>query len=408
MYTVVCGCGVWVFECMDVVFGCMNVMSRCFYKHETPVRASIHGLNLSTTNSFSRLSAHCCFHRLTKMGSELSADELALYDRQLRVWGAEGQNRIKHASILLINMNGVGTEIVKNLTLSGVGSLELWDDGVVSESDLSAQFFLSEDDLGRQKLPCVEPRVRDMNPRVHLSINTSKVQFTKDRDLDYFKKFQLVIGNNLTALQLLELNEITRALEISLHVTSTHGLYGFMFNDLIVDITTYTRKKMPVSRKTGAFSANREITKVTSNFDKDKNEAVEHFTVKSTFKKFIDTLQSKNLTTLTKRQRKNVSPLLPIFISIAELELTNVELTVESLKQKVSDITTRLGINDITDETISAKVLNSLHVEISPVAAILGGALAQDVINMLSKKEQPINNWLILNGDNFTMPIYEL
>ncbi|CEP24754.1 unnamed protein product [Cyberlindnera jadinii] len=342
------------------------------------------------------------------MGSELSADELALYDRQLRVWGAEGQNRIKHASILLINMNGVGTEIVKNLTLSGVGSLVLWDDGVVSESDLSAQFFLSEDDLGRQKLPCVEPRVRDMNPRVHLSINTSKVQFTKDRDLDYFKKFQLVIANNLTALQLLELNEITRALEISLHVTSTHGLYGFMFNDLIVDITTYTRKKMPVSRKIGAFSANREITKVTSNFDKDKNEAVEHFTVKSTFKKFIDTLQSKNLTTLTKRQRKNVSPLLPIFISIAELELTNVELTVESLKQKVSDITTRLGINDITDETISAKVLNSLHVEISPVAAILGGALAQDVINMLSKKEQPINNWLILNGDNFTMPIYEL
>jgi ubiquitin-like 1-activating enzyme E1 A len=342
------------------------------------------------------------------MAIELSADELALYDRQLRVWGAEGQNHIKNASVLVINLNGVGTEIVKNLTLSGIGSIELWDHGVVCESDLSAQFFLNEDDLGKLKLPCVEARVKDMNPRVALTINTNPVRFSKENDLEYFKKFRLVIANNLPAHQLLELNEITRELKISLHVTSSHGLFGFMFNDLLVDITTYKKKKMPISRKVGPISKNQEIIKITTSFDKEKSEALEHITIKSSFKKFTDAIQSQNLTSLTRKQKKKVTPLLSIFISLHELQLAGSELTAESLKSTSASIQSRLGLNEIVDDSYFTSVIESLDAEISPVAAILGGALAQDVINFLSKKESPINNLLILDGDKFTMPIYEL
>lgn len=342
------------------------------------------------------------------MTSELTADELALYDRQLRVWGAEGQNKIKNASVLVINLNGVGTEVVKNLTLSGVGSMEIWDDGIVNESDLSAQFFLSEDNLGHLKLPCVKQRIQDMNPRVSLTVNTTAVSFSKQNDLEYFKKFNLVIANNLTAKQLIELTEITRELEISLHFTNTHGLYGFMFNDLLVDISTYTKKKMPIARKLGAISKNQEIIKLSSSFNKEANEAQEHFTVKSSFKPFNEAINSTNLKTLTRKQKKNVSPLLSIFIAMHELELEESELALESLQERTSIVSQRLGLNPITDDFYLTTILQSLHTEISPVAAILGGALAQDVINMLSKKELPINNCLILDGDKFTMPIYEL
>ena len=79
----------------------------------------------------------------------LSADEMAQYDRQIRLWGAEAQQRIRSANILLISLRALGTEIAKNLTLAGVQSLTIIDDDVVVEEDLGAQFFVREEDIGK-------------------------------------------------------------------------------------------------------------------------------------------------------------------------------------------------------------------------------------------------------------------
>ncbi|KAI7609778.1 hypothetical protein KC319_g20810, partial [Hortaea werneckii] len=55
----------------------------------------------------------------------LSADEIALYDRQIRLWGAQAQERIRSANILLVSLRALGTEIAKNLTLAGISSLTI-------------------------------------------------------------------------------------------------------------------------------------------------------------------------------------------------------------------------------------------------------------------------------------------
>lgn len=78
----------------------------------------------------------------------LSADEIALYDRQIRLWGAQAQERIRSANILLISLRALGTEIAKNLTLAGISSLTIVDDDPVTEEDLGAQYFLREEDIG--------------------------------------------------------------------------------------------------------------------------------------------------------------------------------------------------------------------------------------------------------------------
>ena len=79
----------------------------------------------------------------------LSADEIALYDRQIRLWGAQAQERIRSASILLVSLRALGTEIAKNLTLAGISSLTIIDDEQVTEEDLGAQFFVREEDVGK-------------------------------------------------------------------------------------------------------------------------------------------------------------------------------------------------------------------------------------------------------------------
>ncbi|KAG9615658.1 hypothetical protein KCV04_g16173, partial [Aureobasidium melanogenum] len=63
-------------------------------------------------------------------------------------------------------------------------------------------------------------------------------------------------------------------------------------------------------------------------------------------------------------------------------------------------------------ETLTAEFLRSfLHnigSEIVPTAAFVGGRLAEDVINVLGKREQPIQNFVMFDGENFDGPIYPL
>lgn len=55
-----------------------------------------------------------------------------------------------------------------------------------------------------------------------------------------------------------------------------------------------------------------------------------------------------------------------------------------------------------------ASFLQNCTAEIAPVCAILGGVLAQDVINVLGKREQPIQNFFVFDGDSNAAPILTL
>jgi ubiquitin-like 1-activating enzyme E1 A len=93
---------------------------------------------------------------MATMTEELSADEIALYDRQLRLWGIEAQNRMRKAHVLLITIRALGNEIAKNLVLAGIGSLTIMDSNVVTETDVASQFFIAGEDIGKNVPPILE------------------------------------------------------------------------------------------------------------------------------------------------------------------------------------------------------------------------------------------------------------
>ena|SRR5437762_2230035 len=118
---------------------------------------------------------------MASAAEELSADEIALYDRQLRLWGIEAQNRMRKANILLITMKALGNEVAKNLVLAGIGSLTVLDPDVVTQSDVATQFFVTEEDIGKNvtiKLPCCDANTT-CSARKHLwkRLNVSIQEF---------------------------------------------------------------------------------------------------------------------------------------------------------------------------------------------------------------------------------------
>src|SRR4051812_7224863 len=81
--------------------------------------------------------------------TQISEEEAAIYDRQIRLWGLDAQKRMRNARVLLSSLGGILTEVCKNLVLAGVGSITIYDDAAVTPRDLGAQFFLEESDVGK-------------------------------------------------------------------------------------------------------------------------------------------------------------------------------------------------------------------------------------------------------------------
>ncbi|KAL9063833.1 MAG: hypothetical protein Q9157_008069 [Trypethelium eluteriae] len=79
----------------------------------------------------------------------ISADEIALYDRQIRLWGVQAQEKIRSANVLLVSIRALANEIAKNLVLAGIHSITLVDHEAVTQDDLGSQFLVSEADVGR-------------------------------------------------------------------------------------------------------------------------------------------------------------------------------------------------------------------------------------------------------------------
>ena len=90
-----------------------------------------------------------------EMKSEASEAKRRRYDRQLRLWGAHGQEAMEECSVCLLNGSAVGTESLKNLVLPGIGSFTVVDGHTVGLADLGSNFFLDEASLGKPRAECV-------------------------------------------------------------------------------------------------------------------------------------------------------------------------------------------------------------------------------------------------------------
>ena len=57
---------------------------------------------------------------------------------------------MRNATILVLTIRGLATEVVKNIVLAGVGKLIMADNEDVKEEDLGAGFFFRDGDVGRK------------------------------------------------------------------------------------------------------------------------------------------------------------------------------------------------------------------------------------------------------------------
>lgn len=147
-----------------------------------------------------------------------------VYDRQIRLWGAEAQKRMSTARVLYIHLSGVSCEILKNLILAGVAAVIC--DGrayPTAVREVPSSFFVAEEmeksmmiernsDNDEEPVPpmakrakvtrmtvadAVMTKIDELNPLLH---GRNSIE---DRDLmslppSYFGKFDAIVASRLT------------------------------------------------------------------------------------------------------------------------------------------------------------------------------------------------------------------
>ena len=78
--------------------------------------------------------------------------------------GDEPVERLKNAKVAVFGVGGVGGFCVEALARAGIGTLHLYDDDTVSESNLNRQIAALHSTLGQPKAEVMARRVMDINP----------------------------------------------------------------------------------------------------------------------------------------------------------------------------------------------------------------------------------------------------
>ncbi|KAJ8440204.1 hypothetical protein Cgig2_023969 [Carnegiea gigantea] len=158
-----------------------------------------------------------------------------LHSRQLAVYGRETMRRLFASNVLISGMQGLGAEIAKNLILAGVKSVTLQDEGVVELWDLSSNFVFTEDDVGKNRALASVQKLQELNNAVLVSTLTT--QLTKEQ----LSNFQAVVFTDISLEKAIEFNDYCHSHQppIAFIKAEVRGLFGSVFCDFGPEFTVF-------------------------------------------------------------------------------------------------------------------------------------------------------------------------
>jgi molybdopterin/thiamine biosynthesis adenylyltransferase/rhodanese-related sulfurtransferase len=130
------------------------------------------------------------FFRRIKMNNTISYER---YHRQmiLKDFGAAGQQKLLKAQVLVIGAGGLGCPALQYLAATGIGTIGIVDDDVVSLSNLHRQILYSVNDIGFLKAERAAEKLRQLNPEI--TIITYPERLTNQNALSIMDAYDIII-----------------------------------------------------------------------------------------------------------------------------------------------------------------------------------------------------------------------
>ncbi|KAM7398887.1 hypothetical protein PAMP_018192 [Pampus punctatissimus] len=324
----------------------------------------------------------------------ISEEEAAQYDRQIRLWGLDAQKRLRGSRVLLVGLGGLGAEVAKNLILAGVKGLTLLDHEQVTEESCRAQFLVPVTAQGQNRAHASLERAQKLNPMVQVHADTDRVEEKPD---DFFLQFDAVCLTGCSKDLMVRVDLLCSQHNIKVFCGDVYGYYGYMFSNLGQEHSYVEEKpklvkpsrdsndgpdakkaKVDVNettmvKKTSSFCSLKEALEVDWSSEKAKaglkRTPVDYFLLHVLLKFRTD---------------KGRDPDPQSFAEDSEL-----------LRQIRDDVLESLSVSS---DFLKDDFISFCFSEMSPVCAVVGGVLGQEIVKALSQRDPPHRNFFFFDG----------
>ncbi|KAL5962631.1 SUMO-activating enzyme subunit 1 [Taenia solium] len=311
---------------------------------------------------------------------DISEEEAALYDRQIRLWGLEAQSRLKRAKLLLIGLSPVAGEIIKNIVLSGIDTLTICDDNVVSQDDIERCFLYEGCHMGQMRNSSVVKRARALNEVIKI---TCEGNMSADFLTNEYQDYDEVVVAAEGAFK----HWVDYAMKFSgrpsrpkIHCVMSFGMHAVAFADL----GCYTYDGDDHKRIRNFKSISNDSLAATPNGDE---KTVEYPSLKTFFE--VNWQGNTNAPLTAKRMPKG-------FFLAQLISKLDCPISRQNLMEAWPRVAENLGVSTtLLSEDDFASCCGPSHVAIS---AIIGGIVSQEIIQGLSHKGEPRGNWYFVDG----------
>jgi sulfur-carrier protein adenylyltransferase/sulfurtransferase len=123
----------------------------------------------------------------------LTPEQRERYSRHMLVpeIGAEGQQKLLDAKVLLLGAGGLGSPTALYLAAAGVGTIGVVDDDVVDLSNLQRQVIHTTDRIGVPKVDSAEQAMKELNPDV--DVVKYKTRLDASNIMDIISGYDVVV-----------------------------------------------------------------------------------------------------------------------------------------------------------------------------------------------------------------------
>lgn len=150
--------------------------------------------------------------------------------------GEEGLQRLRHATVMILGVGGVGSHCIEALARSGVGKLILVDNDTVSLTNINRQSIAYHSTVGRYKTRVMKERIADICPQTEV-ITYELFILPENMEQIFEQRPDYIIDAIDTVTAKIALVE--KALELDIPIVSSMGtgnkLHGELFE--ITDIS---------------------------------------------------------------------------------------------------------------------------------------------------------------------------
>lgn len=295
-----------------------------------------------------------------------------LYSRQIAVYGLDAVRSLGESNVIINGLNGTSLEIIKHLILSGISKLSILDNSNVKLEDLSDTYYLSKEDIGKNKLNCVINNLKSLNPYVNIFENK----------IINYDLYILVNGSIENAVYF---NNENRKLNKKFIWVNSLGIVGNIFCDFL------NHKTFDLDGEELSISI---IDKIENNIIKTIEDDKHNLYNGDKFKIYDNEFEVEEVINLNSFKVKDNKKLLNYKSGDKIIQLRKQKnfihnnLKIELENPTINSEFTNLHKSFLNKELEKYKDLNFIG-----LSSVLGSYAAQEAIKGLTNKYTPISQW---------------